>query len=78
LAYLKPQQYGHSSEQLSEKIAQLELTLEDLEAAATTAPVFLDEPAGSEKSTRRPLPAYFINDLVSLCNLYHTKYGWRA
>ena len=37
LSYLKRQQFGQSSEQLSEKIAQLELTLEDLEAAATTA-----------------------------------------
>src|ERR1700684_3895476 len=58
LSYLKRQQYGQSSEQLSEKIAQLELTLEDLEAAAssvssTTAPV----PTVREKSVRHPLPA---------------------
>ena len=58
LAYLKRQQYGRSSEQLSEQIAQLELTLEDLEAAATEAVVSPDEPAAHEKRTRRPLPAH--------------------
>src|SRR6185437_12818126 len=57
LAYLKRQQYGRSSEQLSEKIAQLELTLEDLESAATTVVVPADEPTAREKSARRPLPA---------------------
>jgi transposase len=57
LAYLKRQQYGRSSEQLSERIAQLELTLEDLEAAATTATVSTPEPTFIERSGRRPLPA---------------------
>jgi transposase len=57
LAYLKRQQYGRSSEQLSEKIAQLELTLEDLEAAATAATVPRAEPTVIERSARRPLPA---------------------
>jgi transposase len=56
LAYLKRQQYGQSSEQLSEKIGQLELTLEDLEAAAVTSTVPKIEPA-VRKSVRRPLPA---------------------
>lgn len=55
LAYLKRQQYGQSSEQLS-KIGQLELTLEDLEAAAITSAV-LPEPTVHGKSVRRPLPA---------------------
>ena len=57
LSYLKRQQYGQSSEQLSEKIAQLELTLEDLEAAAATASVTRPEPTLREKTVRRPLPA---------------------
>jgi transposase len=56
LSYLKRQQYGQSSEQLSEKIAQLELTLEDLEAAATASAV-TPEPAERQKIARRPLPA---------------------
>src|SRR5580658_4890616 len=57
LSYLKRQQYGQSSEQLSEKISQLELTLEDLEAAASAASVSTPEPKLREKSVRRPLPA---------------------
>src|SRR5690348_10506441 len=64
LAYLERQQYGRSSEQLSEKIAQLELTLEDLESAAATAAVSLDEPATRGKSTRRPLPAHLPRENV--------------
>jgi transposase len=57
LSYLKRQQYGQSSEQLSEKIAQLELTLEDLEAAASVASATAPVPTVREKSVRRPLPA---------------------
>jgi len=64
LAYLKRQQYGRSSEQLSEKIAQLELTLEDLESAATTGAVPADEPGTREKSARRPLPAQLPRESV--------------
>jgi transposase len=66
LAYLKRQQYGQSSEQLSEKIAQLELTLEDLEAAAT-ASTSTPEPTIREKSVRRPLPAQLPRE-----NVVHT------
>jgi transposase len=57
LSYLKRQQYGQSSEQLSEKIAQLEITLEDLEAAASAASATAPAPTVREKSVRRPLPA---------------------
>lgn len=57
LSYLKRLQYGQSSEQLSENISQLELALEDLEAAATAASVSTPEPTLREKSVRRPLPA---------------------
>lgn len=64
LAYLKRQQFGRSSEQLSEQIAQLELTLEDLESAATAATVSQLEPTTREKSTRRPLPAHLPRENV--------------
>src|SRR3984885_4910294 len=65
LSYLKRQQYGQSSEQLSEKIAQLELTLEDLEAAAAaTASAVTPEPAERQKSVRRPLPAELPRESV--------------
>jgi transposase len=57
LSYLKRQQYGQSSEQLSEKIAQLELTLEDLETAASVASATAPVLTVREKSVRRPLPA---------------------
>ena len=64
LAYLKRQQYGRSSEQLSEKIGQLELTLEDLEAAATTSTVPTSEPTVIERSGRRPLPEDLPREIV--------------
>jgi transposase len=64
LSYLKRQQFGQSSEQLSEKIAQLELTLEDLEAAATVASVPTPEPTLREKSVRRPLPAELPREIL--------------
>jgi transposase len=59
LARLKRQQYGRSSEQLDAKIAQLELTLEDLEAsqAARPAPVVTPVVEPAAKPVRRPLPA---------------------
>ena len=56
LAYLKRQQYGRSSEQLAEEIGQLELTLEDLEAAAAATAVPTAEPTFIERNGRRPLP----------------------
>src|ERR1700689_4768211 len=62
LSYLKRLQFGQSSEQLSEKIAQLELTWEDLEAAATNAAPSPPEPTLREKSVRRPLPAATARD----------------
>jgi transposase len=64
LAYLKRQQYGQSSEQLSEKIAQLELTLEDLEAAATVS-TSTPEPTMRGSRVRRPLPAYLPHENVT-------------
>ena len=59
LARLKRQQYGRSSEQLDARIAQLELTLEDLEASQAARPSRV-APAVAEpvaKPVRRPLPA---------------------
>jgi len=59
LARLKRQQYGRSSEQLDAKIAQLEITLEDLEAsqAARPTPVVTPVVEPAAKPVRRPLPA---------------------
>lgn len=59
LARLKRQQYGRSSEQLDAKIAQLELTLEDLEASQAARPTPVVTPAAepAAKPVRRPLPA---------------------
>jgi hypothetical protein len=57
LAYLKRLQFGQSSEQLSEKIDQLELVLEDLEAATVSRPADVPEAPLREPNVRRPLPA---------------------
>lgn len=60
LARLKRVKFGRSSEQLDEKIAQLELSLEELEANAAAAPA--EEPAAATvaqaKPARKPLPAH--------------------
>jgi transposase len=56
LSYLKRIQFGRSSEQITEQIAQLELTLEDLEAAAGTPALSATEAVTCEKSPRRSLP----------------------
>src|ERR1700733_365662 len=64
LSYLKRLQYGQSSEQLSEKIAQLELALEDLEAAAMAAAVATPESTLREKSVRRPLPVELPREIL--------------
>ena len=57
LSKLRRMQFGRSSEQIDEKIAQLELTLEDLEVRAAAAPpavaAILPERV---KPARRPLP----------------------
>jgi transposase len=58
LARLKRMQFGRSSEQLDQTIAQLELSLEELEAsAAEVAPIFESEPVTEKaKPARRALP----------------------
>jgi transposase len=60
LARLRRMKFGRSSEQLDEKIAQLELSLEELEANTAATPV-PEEPAAQEPVTqpaRKALPAH--------------------
>lgn len=65
IAQLKRMQFGRSSEQLNEKIAQLEFALEDLEAAEGAAPAAVPVPETvREKSIRRPLPAHLPRENV--------------
>ena len=65
IAQLKRMQFGRSSEQLNEKIAQLELALEDLEATEASAPAAAPMPETvREKSVRRPLPEHLPRENV--------------
>jgi transposase len=64
LARLKKLKFGHSSEQLDAQIAQLELSLEEMEASAAAqvpARGTADEPTPS-KPTRKPLPDHLPRD----------------
>lgn len=67
LAQLRRMKFGRSSEALDEKIAQLELRLEELEAeeASAPAPQVLPE-VPREKPVRRPLPRHLPRE-----NLVH-------
>jgi transposase len=65
LARLRRLQFGRSSEALDEKIAQLELRLEELEAAEAAEPVVPTTPEVTrEKPVRRPLPAHLPRENV--------------
>ena len=65
LAKLRRMQFGRSSEQLDEKIAQLELTLEDLEVRAATAPPALAAVLPERvKPVRRPLPESLLRETL--------------
>jgi transposase len=66
LLRLKRMRFGRSSEQLDQQIAQLELTLEDLEAAASQSPLPLVAAAPKEatKPVRRPLPPSLPREAV--------------
>ena len=66
LARLKRMQFGRSSEQLDQTIAQLELSLEELEAsAAETVPALDIEPAAERpKPVRRALPESLPRETV--------------
>ncbi len=68
LARLKRMQFGRSSEQLDTQIAQLELTLEELEASETQVAVSvtpMSEPAARIKPVRRALPAHLPRETVT-------------
>jgi len=58
IACLKRARFGRSSEQLDAQIAQLELTIEDLEASSAALPAALQPPPElpSVKPARKPLP----------------------
>jgi transposase len=60
LAKLRRMQFGRSSEQLDAQIAQLDLTLEDLEASEAALPISTIAAARLEraKPVRRPLPEH--------------------
>lgn len=73
IACLKRMKYGRSSEQLDTQIAQMQLTLEDLEAtlAATPEPLRPAPKAAAVKPVRRALPLHLPReDIVheSHCN----------
>lgn len=67
LLRLKRMQFGRSSEQLEQQIAQLELTLEDLEAAAAQVPLPLPVTEKTEpaKPVRRALPPGLPREVVT-------------
>jgi transposase len=65
LSRLKRMQFGRSSEQLDEKIAQLELTLEELEAReAALPPAVVAALPERAKPVRRPLPESLPRETV--------------
>lgn len=65
LARLRRIQFGRSSERLNEKIAQLELILEDLEAAeAADSPAVVASEMTRVQPVRRPLPVHLPREPV--------------
>jgi transposase len=63
IARLRRTQYGRSSEQLNEQIAQLEFTLEELEIQEASLPQALATASGSRgKPVRRPLPDHLLRE----------------
>ena len=68
LARLKRMQFGRSSEQLDQQIAQLELTLEELEASESESviPTVASATPPKERTppVRRPLPAHLPREIV--------------
>ncbi len=64
LAKLRRMQFGRSSEQLDERINQLELSIEELEASAVQAAPITAEPAVKGKSVRKPLPPSLPRETV--------------
>ena len=74
IARLRRAQYGRSSEQLNEQIAQLEFTLEELETQEASVPEPLATgPATRRKPVRRPLPEHLprerrVHEPASTCD----------
>jgi transposase len=74
IARLRRAQYGRSSEQLDEQIAQLEFTLEELEIQEASLPQALaDASASRSKPVRRPLPEHLprerhVHEPTSTCD----------
>ena len=65
LAKLRRAQYGRSSEQLDERINQLELSIEELEASAVqAAPTTVEPETAKNKPVRRPLPPNLPRETV--------------
>lgn len=72
LLRLKRMRFGRSSEQLDTKIAQLELTLEELEASETqlatpitASPTLVTHPVERLKPARKALPAHLPREVVT-------------
>jgi transposase len=66
LSKLRRMQFGRSSEQLDEKIAQLELTLEELEARESALPPAVIAALPERvKPVRRPLPESLPREIVT-------------
>jgi transposase len=65
IAQLKRMQFGRSSEQINDQIAQLEFTLEELEAAeASSPPATMPSEKVREKPVRRALPAHLPRETL--------------
>ena len=65
LAHLKRMKFGRSSEQLDEKIAQLEFSLEELEANEAAIPASAPNvPKGEARAPRKSLPSHLPRESV--------------
>ena len=69
LARLKRARFGRSSEQLDAQIAQLEFTLEELEASAAPAmlpamPITQEPSSTPSKPVRKPLPDHLPREII--------------
>jgi len=64
LAHLKRLKFGRSSENLDQRIAQLELTIEELETTEACVSLPIPIRAAVAKPARRPLPAHLPREAV--------------
>lgn len=65
LARLQRMQFGRSSEQLAAQIAQIQLTLEDLEVIEAAHPTATPQAPRAERPIRRPLPAHLPRETIT-------------